>query len=84
MDYFPDPASAFDTYLDLDSNLSPEEFEAECQRLVERQQAIAGLLAGTVPLDYVEAMLDEHGIDPYQWAEVGESNLVYMLNTWGG
>ena len=75
-----DPSSAFDTYLDLNPDLTPSEFEAECQRLVERQKAIALLLDGKLPISVVEAQLAEDGIDPYQWAAAAEDNLIWMLS----
>ncbi|WNZ28177.1 hypothetical protein HJG54_35275 (plasmid) [Leptolyngbya sp. NK1-12] len=76
-----DPASAFDTYLTLDPALTQSELEAEIARLVRRQKAIAGLLDGTVPVDVVEEMLFEDQIDPYEWAEVAEQNLIYLLQS---
>lgn len=79
-----DPASAFDTYLDLSVDLSPAEFEQECQRLVQRQKAIADLLAGKESISTVEAMLAEHDINPYEWAETAEQNLIWMLNSCPG
>lgn len=74
-----DPAAAFDTYLTLDSNLSEAELNAEIASLIQRQNAIAGLLAGTVPVDVVEEMLFESEIDPYEWAEMAEQNLIALL-----
>ena len=74
-----DPSSAFDTYLDLNPDLSPAEFKAECQRLVERQRAIALLLEGKLPASVVEAQLAEDGINPYEWAATAEDNLIWML-----
>lgn len=74
-----DPALAFDTYLNLDPQLSEAEFQAECDRLVQRQNAIAGLLKGETPVEQVEEMLFQHGIDPFEWAETAEDNLLWLL-----
>lgn len=74
-----DPAAAFDTYLTLDPNLTEAELNAQIASLMQRQTAIAGLLDGTVPVDVVEEMLFEDDIDPYEWAEVAEQNLIAML-----
>lgn len=71
--------SAFDTYLTLDPNLSESDLNNQIAQLVQRQDAIYGLLAGTVPVDYVEELLFEQEIDPYEWAEVAEQNLIYLL-----
>lgn len=76
-----DPATAFDTWLTLDPNLTQSELDAEIAALIQRQKAIAGLLSGTVPLDVVEEMLFEQAIDPYQWAETSEQNLIYLLES---
>ncbi len=74
-----DISGAFDTYLVLDPNLSESELEQEIAFLIRRQEAIYGLLDGTRHLDEVEAMLAEDGLDPYEWAEIGEQNLIWML-----
>jgi len=77
-------ASAFDTWLDLSVPLSPEEFEQECQRLIRRQAAITALLEGKESISTVEEMLFEDGIDPYDWAEIAEGNLIWMIDQWDG
>lgn len=74
-----EPTSAFDTYLTLDPNLTQSELEQEIAFLVRRQEAIYGLLDGTRHIDEVEAMLAEDGIDPYQWAETAEQNLIWIV-----
>lgn len=54
--------------------------QIEIRRLWERQKAIDGLLEGTVPIDVVEDMLAEHDINPHEWAEEGEENLIVLLS----
>lgn len=76
--YSPAAFDAFSTWADLGNpDADPQE---EIRRLWERQRAIDGLLSGTIPIDYVEDMLAEHDIDPYEWAEVGEQNLIVNLS----
>lgn len=74
-----DPALAFETFFEPVAGMSASELATELQRLYDRQRAIAALLRGELPVDYVEDMLAEHGIDPYDWAEIAEGNLILML-----
>ena len=52
---------------------------AEADRLFQRQQAISGLLDGSVPIDYCLDMLDEHGIDPHGWIDTVVANTEWAM-----
>jgi hypothetical protein len=51
----------------------------EVDRLWQRQQAIDGLLSGTVPLDYCLDLLDEQGINPVQWVDASIENINLVM-----
>jgi uncharacterized Zn finger protein len=72
------PESAFLTFAFSHPDYSDTDWEAEFNRMVQRNQAIDRLLHGEIEPDYVEDLLAEHGLCPFEWAETAEDNLLYL------
>jgi hypothetical protein len=60
-----------------DYNKSDE--QAEADRLFQRQQAIAGLLDGSVPVDYCLDLLEAQGINPHAWIDASLQNMEWAM-----
>lgn len=67
----------FSTWLDLGPDV---DLAQEIPRLWQRQKALDGLIDGTVDEADMEDLLADHGINPHEWVEVGEENLIWTLS----
>lgn len=64
-------------------DFNASDIDAECRRLFERQKAIALMLDGKLPADYVLDMIEEHGGDAAEYTVQVNENLAVAFNELG-
>jgi hypothetical protein len=67
------------TYATFQEGMSEQDWQREIEHLFCRQQAIAGLLDGTVEEDVVYDMLAEDDINPHEWVDAAIDNCEFLI-----
>lgn len=74
-----DNLTPFLTFATFDASMSESDWQSEIEHLFRRQQAIAGLLDGTVDEDVVYDMLAEDDINPHEWVDAAIDNCEFLI-----
>ena len=75
-----DQREIFATWFTPIEGMTPQEIEAECERLAKQNQMATDFLKGDVDSETLLDALEYYGVDPDQYIETVEDNVDAVIN----
>lgn len=71
----------FNTFFTPSPGMSLADIQREIEQLYQRQKAIDACAHGELDEETLFDLLEDHGVDPVEWAEAAADNIEFLLGT---